>query len=572
MSGPTPDRARRWSTLIDVLGCGVAGGLVAGAGIAHLTLRLNPQIAAVAERALLVAELMALYGALGAAPGALLAWALAPALGSLMAVATDRSATRLGVSPRRLAALGLALAAAAVATIAVLSPGPSRPTAAASAAGGTPAGAVLAGGPFETPPAVVLLMIDGADLDDIILPMVEAGELPAFARLITNGTWGPLETIEPTLSPRIWTTVVTGKPPDSHGIHDFVHFRLPGIRSPIDRFPRRSGLNHQLFPRLEVLPGFRRAPYTSDHRRVRALWEIAGENFPVGVYRWLVTWPAEPVAGFMVAAGNLAGAETWHPENRRWLRRMRHRQPEMIERLATYPADLETSWGKAGDRRRRPARRTLAAYLAPGHPLDRTDPGVRLIAGSLGEATIDELPALMDDYRPRFTAAAFYPVDRFQHHFSEDRRHGGPFAPAIAQRYRFTDRMLGRFLDTLPPDAHLLVISDHGFDFEEHHHWQAPPGLFLARGPAFPRGRRVAGLSVYDIAPLCLHLLGLPLPDDMPGARSGAFRRALTGPYLEQRPTVRIATYERGPRSQRRLDAVLDQELEAELKSLGYLQ
>ena len=623
------------------LACGGAGGLLAGAGIACLTLELNPQLSAAGERALLVGELAVLYGILGAVAGAVTALAIAATrrlpvaggdraevwlppllvagpvcylllmpdlgfagdlltrlwyradgplraaailallataavLGRLAEAAVGRLAPRLGLTPRRLACSALALAVAAIAGIGVFRPGTDpRASIAAALAGGTPDdgipdGGTPDGGTRENPPPVVLLMIDGADLDDVVLPMVEAGELPAFARLIRQGASGPLATIQPTLSPRIWTTVATGKAPEEHGIHDFLNFRLPGIGPPIDRFARHSGLNERLFPWLESLPGlgFLRSPYTSNLRRVRALWEIAGERYPVGVYRWLVTWPAEEVRGFLVAAGNLAGVQMWHRKNRKWFHRLRDRLPGAEESLETYPADLRRVPG----RRRRPSDRTLAAYLAPGQPLERSQPGVRVIAASLRDPTIRELPALMREYRPVFTAAAFYSVDRFQHHFSRDYRRGGPFAPAVAERYRLADRMLGRFVDTLPPDAHLLVISDHGFDFEKHQHWEAPPGLFLARGPAFPRGRRITGLSVYDIAPLCLHLLGLPLPADMPGAMSGAFRRVLAGAYLEEHPATRIATYERGPRPRRPLDEIVrGEELKAELKSLGYL-
>ena len=84
----------------------------------------------------------------------------------------------------------------------------------------------------------------------MVLPMVEKGELPAFARLMREGAWGPLQTIEPTLSAVVWTTLITGKTPEQHGIRHFIVFRLPGIRKAIFQFPRHTGLNFRVFPML----------------------------------------------------------------------------------------------------------------------------------------------------------------------------------------------------------------------------------------------------------------------------------------------------------------------------------
>ncbi len=47
-----------------------------------------------------------------------------------------------------------------------------------------------------------------------------------------------------------------------------------------------------------------------------------------------------------------------------------------------------------------------------------------------------------------------------------------------------------------------------------HHRWE---GIFLAAGPGIREGARVQDISIVDIAPLLLHRLGLPVPDDMTG-------------------------------------------------------
>ena len=47
-----------------------------------------------------------------------------------------------------------------------------------------------------------------------------------------------------------------------------------------------------------------------------------------------------------------------------------------------------------------------------------------------------------------------------------------------------------------------------------HHRWE---GIFLAAGPGIRAGASVDELSIVDVAPLLLHRLGLPVPDDMTG-------------------------------------------------------
>ena len=43
----------------------------------------------------------------------------------------------------------------------------------------------------------------------------------AVARIIEQGASGELKTVLPTLSPLIWTSIITGRPPAEHGIVDF---------------------------------------------------------------------------------------------------------------------------------------------------------------------------------------------------------------------------------------------------------------------------------------------------------------------------------------------------------------
>ena len=385
---------------------------------------------------------------------------------------------------------------------------------------------------------VVLLCIDGADPDDAVWPLIDAGELPTLARLRRWGVWGELETLYPTLSPTVWTTLATGKPPAEHGVHHFVLFDLPGIGRPVRHFPLHTGLNFRLISWVERLPGAPaiQVPYSSNLRRARPLWDIAGEKVPVGVYGWRVTWPAQEVNGFNVSTG-----------------------VTLLEELV----------GDAG--RFDPAdERSVYPPEAVRH-LERPDSG-HLAAWGHGDRTVLELTRLIEAYRPEFVAAAFYSVDGNQHRFSREPAAAGAALPEpVIAAYRRADRRLRRLLAALDEtfgEVNLIVVSDHGYDFRHHHHTHAPPGMFLANGPAFKRGKRIEGLSVYDVAPMVLHALGLPVAEDMPALASFAWRR----PFRAAGWATRIATHERGSDGDARLlEPPLLEETKRRLRALGYL-
>jgi hypothetical protein len=112
------------------------------------------------------------------------------------------------------------------------------------------------------------------DPETVDLLMAE-GKMPNFATLRTEGAYGRLMSSKPMLSPIIWTTIATGKPPEQHRIGHFV------------------AVNEQTGEQL---------PVTSQMRKVKALWNILTEaGRRVDVVGWWATWPAERVQGALVS-------------------------------------------------------------------------------------------------------------------------------------------------------------------------------------------------------------------------------------------------------------------------------
>ena len=123
---------------------------------------------------------------------------------------------------------------------------------------------------------VCIIGIDGATWH-IILPMINSGKLPNLGKLMDNGTYGNLRSLDVSMSPVIWTSIATGKNPEQHGIEGFI-VKLPN--------------------------GYERIPVTSEMRKVKAIWNILSEfEKKVGVISWWVTRPPEKVNGFMVSDG-----------------------------------------------------------------------------------------------------------------------------------------------------------------------------------------------------------------------------------------------------------------------------
>ena len=124
-----------------------------------------------------------------------------------------------------------------------------------------------------SPRPVLFLGLDGADWQ-LLDPYMRDGVMPNLAALAREGRTGVLTTIQPPLSPLVWTTMMTGASPLEHGILDFTRIGPAGAEEPITR----------------------------EERRVPAVWNLADlRGKSVAVFGMWATWPAEPVKGLMVA-------------------------------------------------------------------------------------------------------------------------------------------------------------------------------------------------------------------------------------------------------------------------------
>ena len=387
---------------------------------------------------------------------------------------------------------------------------------------------------------VVLIGIDGADWREID-PLLSRGQLPAIGKLIREGARGPLTIFRPTLSPIIWTSIATGQPAARHGIRDFLE------------------------PESQI-------PYTSNTRRVPALWNLAGEaGLRVGVVGWWVTWPAEAVNGQMVSAYSNRDLETIkgtvHPD----LERQTH-PPGLIDEIRPL-IDDGAGWGKA-------KLASIARHFPRDQPDELFESRLRVTSFVLGtDHTFSEVAVqLAQREQPDFLAVYLSAPDTSSHAFCAGRNN--PWREracgrVLEQIYTEVDREVAAIVAAAPAHATVMVVSDHGFDRargHEHGLLHGPEGIIILRGTDVRPGGEIRAASIYDIAPTVLALLGLPVPEDLRGrVLLSAFEpsRAASWPLAFAKASERT---ERNADDARAIPAATDSQLKERLRALGYIE
>lgn len=387
---------------------------------------------------------------------------------------------------------------------------------------------------------LVVLGFDGLSWE-VLIPLLERGELPNFARLLQDAAYGYNETLPRTVSPVIWETISTGQQPRRHGIGHHFHFEFAGLSETVNRLPvywlnnSPMGIRRLLSATKRIAP-WRTVPASSMHARVARVWEIASRaHVSVGVYSWLNTTPAVPVRGF------LRGHGAYLP---------------MI-----FPGNIGMDFSE----------------IPPPEPDDPTGraPTLDSISDRRRLTWIDFLD-LAQTFQPELLMYYTHDGDAVNHlnwkyevvgaemFYAGFRR--PKFRPGVAITVinAYLDEMLGDAMARLPDDATIAIVSDHGFDFRGYEHDNYPPGVFIIRGPGIEPGN-FEGASVYDVTPTVLHVLGLPVADDMDGTP--------VTPALLGRSVERVTTY--GPAATPLSEAEIDpsklDELESYLRGLGYV-
>jgi predicted AlkP superfamily phosphohydrolase/phosphomutase/Tfp pilus assembly protein PilF len=336
---------------------------------------------------------------------------------------------------------------------------------------------------------VAIFAIDGADWE-LITELSHDGRIPNIQALAKGGTTGSLQTIQPTVSPLVWTTLATGLPPDRHGVIDFT-----------------IG-NH---------------PADSTTRRAPALWDIA-EAFgrQAVVTNWWTAWP--PSAD---------GAATFDT-------------PVVLQRNAVWPRDIasrlssqvvmpETLQHPQVGRFLNISASEFDAAIASNNP---NDP-VLVFRDVLAKTWSDHRAGmqLYQSQQPLLMMMSFDGTDAVNHLFGPyhppyregiSQENFRKYWPTVANYYSEVDRLIGEWMKVISDDTTVILVSAYGFRWDKTRPRTQPigrsaladhrnPGIFIAYGNHVAAGGGSHSLSLYDIAPAILSILGLPKSIEMPG-------------------------------------------------------
>ncbi len=395
---------------------------------------------------------------------------------------------------------------------------------------------------------VRLFAIDGFD-PVVFDELARAGRVPrlaaafgsSHARLAGDNTRDPA---------RVWTTVATGQPADVHGVQGLETRRVAGLHGSVPSSePSRLGGAIQAATDLFRLT---RPGIASRHeRREKTIWEVASDaGLWAVVVNWWATWPTE-------ANGNIILSD-------RATLRLEHGGP--LDAEITPPSVYERLGPRWPAIRREAADEGLGA-LGP-FPIRgegvfevvRRSVELDAIQLALGREVSTPAPDLLAVYLPG--------LDIAQHALLGGQGGALP-ASVVATRldalrdyYVVLDRLLER---SIAPSANVVVVlvSQPGRTTA------AADGWLGLSGPAAAARAAIAGRST-DVMPTVLHLLGVPISDELSG-------RPLTGLFAEQfvtrYPVRQVKGYGRpSSGTAARTGQPLDQEMIDRLRSLGYVR
>ena len=440
---------------------------------------------------------------------------------------------------------------------------------------------------WEREGTAYVLGIDGLTLD-VIEPMARQGKLPNFARLAAEGCAGPLATISPTNSSLLWTTIATGRHHRDHGIDGFRFRRLFGRELGRDaiRKAKRYGLR-LLVKGLERSGIMTAHMYTGQHIRTKTFWDVVSAGGGrVAVVNWWHSWPARPVNGVVVSDRMFhwrtaaSGVEVQPDRLLTFPEGLVDEVREMITPPHEVTADDVRRFVNMPDAELRAlvesdyVHHEIGGELRYLVALDRSCWRVFEHCLAAGGAPSVAAVYLRGIDIAGHCAFRFMPAADRVAVAEEDRRRYGPVMP---EAYRAADERIGRLLGRMSPQDSLIVLSDHGFAYQEKrgvygHARGEPPGVLYACGPEFRRGGRVEGATVYDFVPTLMRLCGFPPAEDMEGR---CLEELLTDEFRAAHPSLApVPTY--GPRQARHdtppPSGEVDEQVKEHLRALGYLE
>lgn len=260
---------------------------------------------------------------------------------------------------------------------------------------------------------VIVIGLDGAEFS-LLVPWMEEGHLPNLKQFMDEGAFGELTTVYPILSPVCWTSAVTGVNPGKHGIYDFQRSGKDGAPALVEQ---------------------------ATSRRALPIWLLLDDyGYRSGVMNVPMSYPPDPLRkGKMISGFPFPQADIniTYP-------------PSLEDEIGDYPLDFlgESLFKRTPEEMLRDFYKGLEARA-------------KVAEEWIGSGDLD------------FGWFVFTAPDKVQHFFwkfmdpshpNHDPSSSSELKTAIFDLWKEQDRVLGRILAAAPPDARIIIMSDHGFE------------------------------------------------------------------------------------------------------------
>ncbi len=407
---------------------------------------------------------------------------------------------------------------------------------------------------------VFLIAVDGADWRVINR---YKKHLPTFRQIMKKGTRGHLKTVEPTLSPILWTSILTGKKPDRHRVKGLFYYYLPFLDKPIS--PPYILEATFVTKKLSEYNIIERIPVNSALNQSTTLYEIFNS------YDREVTisgmWPS------------------WHLPSTFKGTAVSFKTPSRLHSMIDKRTKRDIKYKETGK------------YVKKNDFIKLQKDGYITPAEKIWKAVKDNIENIKNsddlfysvfknqtDSLRTFNFLYLRQTDNAQH------KHYSDFKPElfdtdarekdkneVLDAFIEADRKIGKLWKAYKDRAIFIIVSDHGHGAifnrpgDEGYHNYAPPGVFLIAGDPIKENKRIKNIDIFDIAPTILYLTGFPAGKDMDG---NVIRKSVKTKYLDTHPVRYIESYEFLNKKTKNVPeepSESDAEFEEKLKSLGYL-
>ncbi|MHA1337920.1 MAG: alkaline phosphatase family protein, partial [Promethearchaeota archaeon] len=273
---------------------------------------------------------------------------------------------------------------------------------------------------------VILLALDGLSWN-AINRLMEKGKLPNIKKIIQNGAYGIQKAEEPLISPRIWTSIFTGKNVDKHGIIDF--------------YSKEEDLN------------------------VLQIWTILKRyNKKIGVYRPLGAWSVQKINGFFIPSF-LAFKKDAYPQ--------KYRVISELDQIARESKEQGIPRNKLI--------KSFLKFVELGFPLIKLikiiyysillsfkkDPAKKLYLQKKIELIIHTnfFLKLIKKYNPDFAVLYENSCDSISHRYWYNFSKNKENSDILPKIYQQIDKFIGKTIKYADKnDSCLMIVSDHGFE------------------------------------------------------------------------------------------------------------